>query len=265
MTGDRLAIPEEALQARSIVQRCLTESLLAIYLHGSAVGCGLRPDSDVDLLVVVDQPMTLPVRRCLLAELMAVSGRHPAEPGGPRPLELIIFQRADLISPTYPPRCAFIYGEWLRQAFEAGEVPEPVSDPELTLVLAQARQEASPLMGPDPAELLPVIARTDILRATRDILPTLLERMEGDERNVLLTLTRMWRTLETGDFVAKDVAAEWAVPRLSASSAALVENAREAYLGLRKDEWQPKQQIVRDAARELSEKVCHAGTIPRGR
>jgi hypothetical protein len=40
----------------------------------------------------------------------------------------------------------------------------------------------------------------------------------------------MWRTLVTGEFVSKDVAADWAVARLPAIQAAVLADAREIYL-----------------------------------
>src|SRR5690606_12842746 len=151
--GCLVIVPAEANKALSIVQKRLAKSLVAVYLHGSAVAGELRPRSDVDLLVVIDQPMTPEVRRCLASELMEVSGRYPFDPDGRRPLEVIVFLRPDIAEPPYPARCEFIYGEWLRHEYEAGESSEPVCDPELTLVLAQSRQEAKPLVGPDANEL----------------------------------------------------------------------------------------------------------------
>ncbi len=256
MKIDRLAIPREATQALAIAQRCLGNALLAVCIHGSSVSGGLRPDSDVDLLAVIDRPMTPEIRKTLVAGLMKISGRYPIDADGRRPLELIVFRDEDLKPSVYPARSEFVYGEWLRGAFRAGEIPGPVSDPEFTLLLGQARQEARPLIGPDPAELLPVIPEADIRRAIGDALPTLLGTLEGDERNVLLTLARMWRTLTTGEFVPKDVAAEWAVQRLSLGSAALLEDAREAYLGLRTVDRRGRRRDVGEAAGELSRRVA---------
>lgn len=238
-----------------IAQRSFGNALVAIYLHGSAVAGGLRPDSDVDLLVIIDQSMTQAARERLIVELMGISGR-PADRNGPRPIELIVFLRADLTSSIYPARSELVYGEWLRGAFEAGEVPGPVPDPEFTLLLAQARQEARALFGPDAVSLLPIIPDSDIRHAIGDSLPGLLDRLAGDERNVLLTLARMWRTLTTGEFVPKDIAAEWAAPRLGADAAALVADAREAYLGGRTDDWRARQGDVRRVAAELRDRVA---------
>lgn len=230
-------IPREADQALSILRERLRESLLAVYLHGSSVSGGLRPHSDVDVLAITGNPMEPESRMRLAADAMEISGRYPFAPGGQRPLELIIFVKSDLSPPGYPARCDFIYGEWLRNAYETGEIPSPVYDPELTLVLAQARQEAKALFGPELDKLLPTIPQADIRRAIEGSLPALAESFAGDERNVLLTLARMWRTLVSGEFVPKDVAAVWAESRLPEEHAAVLADARRAYLGLCEDTW----------------------------
>lgn len=240
-------VPLEAEQALRVVQRHFGPALVAVYLHGSAVAGGLRPDSDVDLLVVVDRPMTPAASAHLVTELMQVSGQ-PGSGSERRPLELIVFLRADLAAAPYPARSQFLYGEWLRHAFETGEVPAPASDPDFTLVLAQARQRAKPLFGPPAAGLLPDIPQADIRRAIGDALPALLDSLQGDERNVLLTLARMWRTLATGEFVPKDAAAGWAAARLPAEHAAVLATARDAYLGIRRDDWSARRQEARRAA-----------------
>jgi streptomycin 3"-adenylyltransferase len=256
MKGDAPAVPAEAVQALPIVRECFGDALLAVYLCGSAVAGGLRPGSDVDLLVVVGRPTTVELRERLVAGLMRVSGRHPVAAAGARPLEVIVFQQADLTPPAYPARSEFLYGEWLRNGFEAGEAPRPSADPEFTLLLAQARRNARVLIGPEPAELLPDIPEADIRRAMGDTLPALFASLEGDERNVLLTLVRMWRTLTSGEFVTKDVAAEWAIPQLPAGQAALIACAREDYLGLTKEDWATRSEEVREVANELSERIA---------
>ncbi|EAO8221481.1 DUF4111 domain-containing protein [Salmonella enterica] len=250
-----MIVPAEANKALSIVQKRLAKSLVAVYLHGSAVAGELRPRSDVDLLVVIDQPMTPEVRRCLASELMEVSGRYPFDPDGRRPLEVIVFLRPDIAEPPYPARCEFIYGEWLRHEYEAGESSEPVCDPELTLVLAQSRQEAKPLVGPDANELLPFISESDIRRAIGDVLPTLTGTLQGDERNVLLTLARMWRTVLTGEFVSKDVAADWAATRLPIEQADVLVDAREAYLSGCESDWRNRQQELQHTVKSLHDHV----------
>lgn len=249
-------IPPEAVKVLRILKEHFAGALAAVYLHGSAASGGLRSGSDVDLLALVRQPMGIESRIQLVRSLMEVSGAPGS--GSPRPVELIIFLPADLTASAYPARCEFLYGEWLRGAFEAGEISRPVCDPELTLVLAQARQAALSLVGLNAGELLPAIPRADIRRAIGDALPVLLASLEGDERNVLLTLARMWRTVSCGDFVSKDAAANWACGYLPGEEAKVLEQAREAYLGIRKDDWSARQKEVRQTADCLHKLVAEA-------
>ncbi len=249
-------IPPEASEALSILRTCFGTSLLGVYLHGSAVTGGLRPNSDVDLLAIVDRPTTHMDRERLLAALLMVSGCYPVGEAERRPLELIVFNHADLATFAHPGRSEFVYGEWLRGAFEAGEMPEPASDPELTLLLAQARDEAIALAGPEPADLLPVVPKADIRCAIGDTLSTLLGALEGDERNVLLTLARMWRTLVEGDFVTKDAAARWALPHLPLETAKILDSAREDYLNRTGFDWPAHRREVGRAVEELAERVA---------
>ena len=78
---------------------------------------------------------------------------------------------------------------------------------------------------------------TDIRKAMKESLPGLIGSVKGDERNVILTLARMWFTASTGDFRTKDLAAEWVIPQLPGEHAALLDLARKAYLGKVIDKW----------------------------
>lgn len=243
---------EQLSTALAELRGILGDSLLAVYLHGSAVSGELRPQSDIDLIAVVDRGMTTDERAKLLASLLPLSGRHPAAPNGPRCLEVMVFSRRDLAHHLFPARVDFVYGEWLRDAFEAGETPKPAHDPEFTLVLAQARQEAIPLFGPDADQLLPEVSREVVQQAMRNLLPALLDSLNEDTRNVLLTLARMWRTAISGAFVSKDEAAIWAVARLTEQDASTLDHARRAYLGEVPDDWHSR----RDAATRLAERLA---------
>src|SRR5690348_15693757 len=73
-TGVRL--PQVELQLAEIlalVGEVLGPDVVAVYLHGSAVLGGLRPQSDLDVLVVSSQPTTHDKKRRLVARLLTVS------------------------------------------------------------------------------------------------------------------------------------------------------------------------------------------------
>jgi predicted nucleotidyltransferase len=225
-----MRIPTEAKQAQLILEKHLSPLPVAVYLHGSAVAGGLHPHSDIDLLAVINHSLSAQARRGLTADLMQLSGRYPTVRFGRRPIELIVFHVADLKPLVYPARCELIFGEWLREAYERGEAAQPFCDAELTLVLAQARQQSVALTGPDLNELVPAVPDTDVRRAIKETLPVLISSLPGDERNVLLTLARMWFTVVTEGWTTKDAAANWAAARLPAEHAAVLLNARRTYL-----------------------------------
>jgi streptomycin 3"-adenylyltransferase len=119
-------------------------------LYGSAVHGGLRPDSDLDLLVVTDGSLSDAHRRKLTRELLRVSGRRATE-GPARPVELTVVVRDEVVPWRYPPLRDFQYGEWLRDDYLAGNVPQPVLDPDLAVLLTTVRDRAITLAGGLPS------------------------------------------------------------------------------------------------------------------
>ncbi|MCF7646431.1 DUF4111 domain-containing protein [Bacillus subtilis] len=248
-------ITAQTLAASAILKEILQDKLLGIYIHGSALGGVLKPQSDIDLLTIIKSPLTAKERSRLLAALMQLSGRHPAQNIDERCLEVMIFTQADLAANEFPARADFVYGEWLRDSFEAGEVPLANSDPEYTLVLAQAYNEAFALYGPEVQTLLTQNTSEHIKAGMRILLPSLMEGLHGDERNVLLTLARMLYTATTGQFTSKDHAALWAIALLSERSANVLSYARSAYLGEVIDDWSGRGSEASALAVDLSLRI----------
>lgn len=244
--------PNSQLQAALVlVQEILNLDLQALYLHGSAVAGGLPPQSDLDILAVVDAPLSDEQRQDLIAALLSISAPHPATPGGPRCVELVVCRLADLQRNEHPAKVEFIYGEWLRNAFREGYLSDAAADPEYTLLLAQARQQAQLLWGRDVLADVPATPIEHTRQAMRDGVEPLYEGLRGDERNVLLTLARMWRTGVHGDFVTKEQAAVWAIPRLPAELAKTLEYARLAYVGEVFDRWDTRGEEAECLAQAL--------------
>jgi len=163
---------------------------------------------------------------------------------------------------NYPAQADLVYGEWLRPELEAGAVPGVVSDPENTLLLAQVRRESVPLIGPEASLLVPEIAMGTIRLAIRDALPILLDGLPGDERNVLLTLARMWRTAQMGDFMSKDHAASWAAAKMPIMEADMLGYARRAYLGNIADVWNGKRDAAYAVASFLRDRILECLETP---
>ncbi|MEU2056608.1 aminoglycoside adenylyltransferase family protein [Streptomyces bungoensis] len=206
--------------------------VIGTYLHGSAVLGGLRPASDVDVLVVSRRRMDEEERRALVGGLLGISGSR----NNARPVELTVVVQSEVRPWRYPPVGDFLYGEWLRAEYEAGKVPQPEQAPDLALLLSMALTGDHPLAGPRPARVLDPVPHTDLVRASAAGIPGLLDGLDGDTRNAVLTFARIWATLATGRILPKDTAADWAVGRLPPEHRPVLEHARHLYLNCRYEE-----------------------------
>ncbi|RPE43141.1 streptomycin 3'-adenylyltransferase [Streptomyces sp. Ag109_O5-1] len=213
-------------QVVELVDGVLGQDVIGTYLHGSCVLGGLRPASDVDVLVISRRRMGEQERRTLLGGLLRISGpRNKA-----RPIELTVVVQSEVRPWRYPPTGDFLYGEWLRAAYEAGQVPQPEPMPDLALLITMTLTGDHPLTGPHPAQVFDPVPQADLVRASVAGIPGLLDDLDNDTRNVLLTLARIWTTLATGQIKSKDAAASWALAQLPPAHRPALEHARQLYL-----------------------------------
>jgi predicted nucleotidyltransferase len=223
----------------------LGTDLVGAYLFGSAVLGGLRPRSDLDILVAARRRTTREEKQRLAERLLQVSGR-------PRAVELTIVVQSEVKPWRYPPRMELQYGEWLRDEFECGEVePRQTTNPDLALLLTMVRLADRPLAGPPPAEVFDPVPQADVERALHDAIEPLLAELERDTRNVVLTLARIWATLATGEIRSKDGAADWALARLAEEQRPVLTRARAVYLGEEEERWDDLAARVRPHAEHV--------------
>ncbi|MGW5671146.1 aminoglycoside adenylyltransferase family protein [Micromonospora sp. NPDC003776] len=219
-----------------VVDGVLGADVLGAYLHGSGVLGGLRPASDVDVFVVSGRRTTAAQRRALVEGLFEISGRR-AFRGPARPVELTVVTHADVRPWRYPPHGEFLYGEWLRDEYAGGGAPRPEPTPDLAPLITMVLRGNTPLVGPPPAELLDPVPAADLARAIVAGIPGLLADLDDDTRNVLLTFARIWATLDTGDILPKDVAADRALALLPPEHRPVLAHARAIYLGEAEERW----------------------------
>ena len=224
------------LQVQNIIKELFGDSVVAMYLYGSAVLGGLQKNSDMDILAVSSVEICDEVRRTLTEKLMQISGEK-GNKQGKRHLELSIVKLDDIVPWKYPPRMLYQYGEWLRRDIENGVFPQPKDDPDLAVILGQICRHGITLFGKDAAQLLQSVPAGDVKKAMVYFLPELVENVIGEEQHALLTLSRMWATVETGDFFPKDKAAEWAAARLPEEYRELLNLAAKAYRGECEVDW----------------------------
>jgi streptomycin 3"-adenylyltransferase len=230
-----------------------------MYLHGSAVLGGLKPTSDIDLLVVAGRPTTTDERRRLIDGLLPISGR--GDPSGrSRSVELTVVVQGEVRPWHYPPPLELQYGDWWRSEFERGNYePWESPNPDLALLLEMVRQADRPLFGPAPGEVLDAIPWADVRRSMLDGIPALLSYLDGDERNVVLTFVRIWTTLATGIIRSKDAAADWAMPLLPPEHRPVLARAPAMYLAEVTEDWGNLMPRVRPFVDHVIDEIHRAG------
>ena len=182
----------------SLVRDVLRKDFVAAYLFGSAVLGGLRPDSDLDVMIVSARPSTHPEKQRLASQLLQISGR-------PRHLELTIVVAGDIRPWRYPPRMDFQYGDWWRHEFERGEV-EPwasATNPDLASLIRMVLLADTPLHGPPPGDIFEPVPRSDYVAAQVQGIDELIHDIDSDTRNVVLTLARIWSGVVTDQCAQK--------------------------------------------------------------
>jgi predicted nucleotidyltransferase len=220
------------------VRDLLGEDVVGAYLHGSAVLGGLRPRSDLDVIVVSKRRTSAGEKRRLVDLLLALSVRGGSI-GPPRPIELDVVVHSEIRPWRYPPAFDFHFSELWRTEFESGRV-EPwrnSTNPDLASAITMALVGETVLLGPPPAEVFDPVPRGDYIEAILRDTETVDAFLSWDTRNVVLTLPRIWSAIATDDVHSKESAAAWALPRLPEEHRHVLERALATYRGGAEEPW----------------------------
>lgn len=222
---------EQIAQAYSVINTYLGDCLLAIHLYGSAIEGGLRAYSDIDLLVTIDKTIDDETRKELMRILLSCSATPGSDPIR-RALEVTVINYADIVPWKYPPKREMQFGEWLRHDILDGIFEPAIIDVDLCILLRKIRTRSIPIFGESAANLFDPVPDSDFmttLQSTLDIWNTQ-EDWFGDERNIILTIARIWYSAVTGDIGSKEEASSWLIDRLPIAYHNLVLKTRQDYL-----------------------------------
>jgi predicted nucleotidyltransferase len=227
----------------ALVRDVIGSHAVGAYLFGSAALGGLRPQSDLDVLVVSTRPTSRAEKQRLVDRLLAISGLRAGEGRRWRRVELTIVVETEIKPWRYPPSFDFQYGDWLRPKFESGNLePWPTTtNPDLAALITMVLLADTALLGPPPGAVLDRVPHEDLVRANVGDIDSLLDDLESDTTNVVLTLARIWVTVATGEIRSKDDAADWALERLDHEHRAVLARARAIYIGEAEDRWDDLQ------------------------
>ncbi len=230
-------IAAQLASAHTVLARHLGDTLQAIHLFGSAVDGGLKPRSDIDLLITVSSAPDEAAKRALMMELLSVSA-WPGTDDALRALEVTVLAHDQVIPWRYPARRELQFGEWLREDLQAGILEPAMIDHDLAILLTKARQHSVCLFGTPASVFFDPVPQEDFARALVDTISQWNEEADwlGDEQTVVLALCRIWYSVVAGGIAPKDVAVAWLMQRVPDEHQAILQAARAAYLGTGPDQ-----------------------------
>ena len=231
-----------------LLTKILGADLLGVYLYGSFLVGGLQKYSDIDLFVVTNRVTTLDEKRELATHLLQISGIYMKD--SKPPIEITIVERAAINPWRYPPSFDFQYGEWLRQSFEMGDYEPWLTHemPDLAIIITQVLLKSHMLFGSSSEELLAPVPYSDFIKAMLDDMDRLSSDLGSDTRNVLLTLARIWSTLDTSEIRSKPDAADWVTNRLPEIYQPVMKRAKSIAIGLEDEYWGDINTLIKPCA-----------------
>jgi predicted nucleotidyltransferase len=255
MMENNFDVKQQLNECLAALTKILGTDLLGVYLYGSFLVGGLQKYSDIDLFVVTNRATTSEEKIRLVTHLLQISGIYmkSIKP----PIEMTLVEKTAINPWCYPPLFDFQYGEWLRSSFEMGNF-EPWSTreiPDLALIITQVLLKNHTLMGEKPEQLLASIPYSDFIKAMLHDLKRLSADLEQDTRNVLLTLARIWSTLETNQIRSKPDAADWVIQRLPKIYQPVMNRAKSICIGWEDEYWDDIKVLVKYCADFMLSKI----------
>ena len=207
------ASAQEALRfARSLTRACalaLDHVVAGVILHGSlTLGDYIPGRSDVDVLIVIDDPLTDGQLRALI---QAAESERPQAPCG---VDLRVATREAAAAATRaPPMEAYIEIVPGRESMHVDT--RQVGERDLVIEFSICRAHGRALYGAAPADLIGPVPKERVLDVG-DVQLADWESIGNDPRNAqltVLTACRIWRFAEEGRHCSKSAAGEWALRR----------------------------------------------------
>jgi predicted nucleotidyltransferase len=220
----------------------LGSSMVGLYLHGSlAMGCFNPNSSDIDLLAVSNEYLSLDKKR-QLAELLL------KESGAPHPIEISTLVTNDLRVWQYPTPFDFHFSEMWREQVRADIEGESWKqwndkvrrDPDLAAHIMVVRQRGVRLNGEPISSTFPAVPSSDYLESIlEDVSGALYDIMDHPVYAVLNTC-RVLAYLADGQICSKKEGGVWALDRVPNNLRSTVATAMSVYAGgIGREEFDP--------------------------
>ena len=218
-------IKEFTEQSRSILQ----DNLVGIYLHGSAVmGCFNPRKSDIDLIIVVERPLTDAVKRAYMDMVFRYNALGPA-----KGIEMSIVLRKvckPIVYPT-PYELHFSTGhlEWYKQDPDDYIRRMNGVDKDLAAHFTIINHRGRCLYGAPVKEVFAEVPSCDYMDSIWNDIAEAPENITKDTMYLTLNLARVLAYKEEGLVLSKKEGGEWAISHLPAEYHPLLSDALREY------------------------------------
>jgi streptomycin 3"-adenylyltransferase len=233
-----VAVREQIDRLSSALASILSEHLGGIYLHGSlAMGCFNPRHSDLDLLVIAANPISLSTKRQIVEYLLVCSQQ-------PRPIEISLLAHSQLHPWRYPTPFDLHYSEMWRdsytrdlaagtwQAWNTGQRHDPDLAAHITVINARGIC----LAGEPIAAVFPAVPADDYRASLAGDIHDSLESIAGDPVYAILNCCRTYAYIRDGRILSKEEGGRWALGALPAGFRATVASALAAYRSATEDQ-----------------------------
>ncbi len=228
------ATREQVMRLCQSLKNMVGERLSGIYLHGSlAMGCFNPLRSDVDILVVLSEPLAAQLA-ARLARLLLDLSLHP------HPIEISFMTQEQLVPWRFPTPYDFHYGENWRSRMESrlasgGQgllADASPGDPDLAAHFTILRHRGIVLSGPSIETVFPAVPAQDYLSAIWQYdMADCGDWIETNPVYAVLNLCRVLAYVTDRLIVSKDEGGEWALNAVSQTHREMVELALALYRG----------------------------------
>ncbi len=137
--------------------------------------------------------------------------------------------------------------------------------PDLAVLITLARLSGVAVFGKDPHEVLPAIPYKDFMRALVEGVGSLSRELYTDTRNVLLTLARIWTTLETATIFSKTDSASFVMEKIPHELRFPMERAKKIALGVHEDDFSDRKNLLEPLSEYMLQKIkAEYALVPDG-
>ncbi|MFS0674592.1 aminoglycoside adenylyltransferase domain-containing protein [Ornithinibacillus sp. 179-J 7C1 HS] len=243
------------------IKEMMEGNMIGFYLHGSlAMGCFNPNRSDIDLLVVTEDSLSVDTKRNLAKLLLK-------ESNSPYPVEISILHIDSLKNWQHPCPFEFHYSEFWRTRYEEDLVgttkylnEDIPADADLTAHITILHERGICLEGEQIEEVFPQVSELDYIDAIMDDFQGCIENISGDPIYSCLNMIRVYWYLKEGVISSKLEAGEWGLVSLPEKLQATVRKAIDGYINegnssnFTMDELQQLRDYVKEQVNKLVNK-----------